>query len=138
MCLRTSDKMKISDKLAIRREVGGQLPPHPTEISATDSVVMMVVIMMMMVVMMMVVKMVMVVVMMVVINGCANGGSSGTVDGGSGDGGTDDGSNEDDGNSDGTHTQIGTSIPNIAGGSMAAKNNNAKEEITSRTLYKVV
>ena len=31
MCLRTSDKMKISDKLAIRREVGGggggQFPP---------------------------------------------------------------------------------------------------------------
>ena len=37
MCLRTSDKMKISDKLAIRREVGGQLPPPPTEISATDN-----------------------------------------------------------------------------------------------------
>ena len=41
MYLRTSDKMKISDKLAIRREVGGggQLPPHPTEISATDYIV---------------------------------------------------------------------------------------------------
>ena len=38
MYFRTSDKMKISDKLAIRREVGGgggQLPPHLTEISAT-------------------------------------------------------------------------------------------------------
>ena len=42
MCIRTSDKMKISDKLAIRREVGGgggaiAPPPHPTEISATES-----------------------------------------------------------------------------------------------------
>ncbi len=37
MCLRTSDKMKISHKLAIRREVGAipPPPPHPTEISAT-------------------------------------------------------------------------------------------------------
>jgi hypothetical protein len=38
----------------------------------------------------------------------------------------------------GIHTQIGTSIPNIAGCSMAANANNVTEATTSRSLYKVV